>query len=97
MTKEQEIMSFLHENVFDPILESPDASEKLKKGVRFTIRQMERRDAKGMVEYYWSAIIGTPRSVEFAQLMKDGGFTRFEEIIDDFRRRFDEAWLRSKK
>ena len=33
MTKEEDIMQFLHERVFDPILNSSDASLKLKAGV----------------------------------------------------------------
>jgi len=50
--KEQEIMQFLHERIFDPILQSSAASEKLKQGVRYTIMRMEERDALGMVQYY---------------------------------------------
>jgi len=34
MTKKEEILAYLHEHVFEPILNSPDASETLKKGVR---------------------------------------------------------------
>ncbi|HEY3927678.1 MAG TPA: hypothetical protein VGL89_04850 [Candidatus Koribacter sp.] len=34
--KETQIMDFLHAHVFDPILSSPNASEKLKQGVRGT-------------------------------------------------------------
>jgi hypothetical protein len=86
MTKEQEIMRFLHEKVFDPILNSPAASEKLKQGVRLTIMRMEQRDACGMVQYYWSAITGTERSIGFAKMMKDEGFTRFEEPLLNFER-----------
>jgi hypothetical protein len=33
MTKKEEILAYLHEHVFDPILNSPTASETLKKGV----------------------------------------------------------------
>jgi hypothetical protein len=33
-SKEREIMDFLHKRVFDPILQSPVASEKLKQGGR---------------------------------------------------------------
>ena len=47
--KEREIMDFLHERIFDPILQSPAASERLKQGVRYTIMRMEQRDAAGMV------------------------------------------------
>ncbi len=66
MTKEKEIMHFLHENVFDPILNSTEASNSLKQGVRMTITRMNQRNAEGMISYYWSAIIGTERSTQFA-------------------------------
>lgn len=95
MTKEIEIMQFLHENVFDPILDSQESSNELKQGVRLTIMRMNQRDAEGMISYYWSAIIGTERSTQFASLMRQEGFTRFEEVIDEFREMFNDAWLRS--
>lgn len=93
--KEQEIMRFLHERIFDPILRSASASASLKQGIRLTIGRMEQRDAAGMIHYYWSAIIGTERSIDFAAKMREEGFTRFEEEIEEFRIRFDDAFLRS--
>jgi hypothetical protein len=94
--KKAELMAFLHQHVFDPILNSPRASGRLKQGVRLTIMRMNERDPAGMVNYYWSAIVGTERSVEFADDMRREGFTRFEDpgVIDQFRRRFDDTWLR---
>jgi hypothetical protein len=92
--KEQAIMDFLHQHVFDPILQSPMASEKLKQGARLTIMRMEQRDAAGMIQYYWSAIIGTERSIGFAALMRQEGFERFEEALEEFRVRFDDNFLR---
>jgi hypothetical protein len=93
MTKEQQIMNFLHTRVFDQILQSNAASEKLKAGVRLTIMRMEQRDAKGMVQYFWSAIIGTERSKGFAAQMKKEGFDRFEEALEEFREKFDQSFL----
>ena len=95
-TKKVELMAFLHEHVFDPVLNSARASDRLKQGVRMTIVRMKQRDPAGMVGYYWSAIVGTKRSVNFADDMRREGFTRFEDpgVIDQFRRRFDDAWLR---
>ena len=95
MTKEQELLAFLHEHVFDPILNSANASKSLKSGVRLTITRMEQGDAARMIQYYWSAVIGTERSTLFARQMREEGFTRFEEIIDEFRDRFNDEWLRS--
>jgi hypothetical protein len=93
--KKHEILDFLHEQVFDPILESPIASGTLKRGVNYTIMRMGQRDAVGIVQYYWSAIIGTDNSTRFARLMRSEGFGRFEEVIDEFRDRFNDEWLRS--
>lgn len=95
MSKEQEVMEFLSHNVFEPILNSANASEALKKGVRYTIMRLNNLEAEGMVSYYWSAIVGTEKSTEFARQMRSEGFTRFEEVIDEFRDRFNDAWLRA--
>ena len=56
--------------------------------------RMTQRDAAGMVGYFWSAIVGTERSIGFAAQMKKEGFDRFEETIEDFRVRFDDRFLR---
>jgi hypothetical protein len=95
MTKEDEIMQFLQEKVFSPVINSPHASRSLKSGVNYTIMRMRQRDAKGMVSYYWSAVIGTDNSIPFARMMKAEGFTRFEEVLEEFRERFNDRWLES--
>jgi hypothetical protein len=92
--KQQQIMGFLHEHIFEPILSSTHASAALKQGIRYTIMRLEQRDAAGMVHYFWSAIIGTERSIGFAAKMRAEGFTRFEEVLEDFRVRFDDRFLR---
>ena len=90
--KEQEIMEFLHEHVFDPILQSPTSSARLKQGVRLTIMRMQERSARGMLNYYWAAMKGTDRSNAFARLMETEGFARFEEAVVEFRERFTDRW-----
>jgi hypothetical protein len=93
-SKEQEIMDFLHPRVFDSVLHSPNASKELKNGVRLTIVRMKQRDAGKMVQYFWSAIKGTPCSIGFAERMRKEGFLRFEEALEEFRTRFDDKFLR---
>ena len=93
--KKSEVLAYLHEHVFDPILDSDKASETLKRGIQLTINRMQSRDAKGIVSFYWSSVIGTERSTEFARHMRQEGFTRFEEIIEEFRNRFNDRWLKS--
>jgi predicted glycosyl hydrolase (DUF1957 family) len=93
--KKTEVLRFLHEQVFDPVLASPTASQSLKNGIRQTIMRMNERDANGIVQFYWSAIIGTERSTSFARKMREEGFARFEEILEEFRDRFNHKWLTS--
>ncbi len=93
--KESDIMDFLRLRIFNPVLQSPASSEALKQGVRLTIMRMEQLNSVKMVQYFWSAVIGTERSIGFAAKMKAEGFDRFEEAIEDFRVRFDQRFLRS--
>jgi hypothetical protein len=95
MTKEEEIMGFLYRKIFNPILKSPIAPDALKRGIRLTIMRLNERDAQGMILYFWSAVVGTEKSTRFAKLMKDNGFVRFEEVIHEFRARFNSKWLNS--
>jgi hypothetical protein len=93
--KANEIMSFLHTKVFDPILNSSTASNNIKQGVRLTIMRLNEKDAYGMIKYFWSAIVGTENSKSFARKMKNEGFNRFEEVLEEFRDKFTDRWLNS--
>jgi len=95
MSKEEEILAFLSSKVFDPILDSKVASRQVKAGVNYTIMRLQQLDANGMVRYFWSAIAGTDNSVRFSRFMKDEGFVRFEDIADEFAKRFNDEWLKS--
>jgi hypothetical protein len=56
---------------------------------------MESLDAAGMVAYFLSAIVGTERSIGFAERMRKEGFIRFEEVFEEFRITFDNKFLRA--
>ncbi len=96
MNKEQEIMRFLNKNVFDPVMNSDKASQKLKIGVRQTKTKLRHQDAMGMLRFFWASISGTSRSRSFAAQMKKEGFNRFEEVMIEFRDKFNEEWIRKK-
>lgn len=93
-TKEQQIMAYLEDRVFNPVLHSPRASDRLKSGVRLTMMRLNQRNASGMISYFWSAIAGTERAIGFSALLKKEGFNRFEEELEEFRVLFDARFLR---
>lgn len=47
-----------------------------------------------MIQYYWSVIVGTERSIGFAAKMRAEGFDRFEEAIEEFRVHFNDEFVR---
>ena len=51
MKKEDEIIQFLDDRIFNPILNSETASDSLQRGARMTRMRMRERDAKGMISY----------------------------------------------
>ena len=95
MTKEQEIMDYLEVKVFNPVLTSKTAPKELKRGVNLTKMRMRSLSAVKMVQYFWSAIVGTDKSIGFAKIMKDEHYTRFEDVLEEFRIKFDDKWLKS--
>lgn len=94
MTKEQELMNFLHEKVFEPILSSQTAPANIKSGVNLTISRMQKLSAEKMIQYYWSAL-STDNAISFSKKMKTEGLPRFEDVLEEFRDRFNDEWLKS--
>lgn len=95
MTKEDEIINFLSEKIFNDVLASRTASKEVKSGVNLTIARLKSRDAPGMISYFWSAVGGTKNSISFARRMKAEGFIIFEDILEEFRSKFDDKWINS--
>lgn len=87
-------MNYLHEKVFDPILNSKTASSKIKSGVNLTIGRMSKLSAEKMVQYFWSAL-AAENSIDFSKRLKEEGHTRFEDVMEEFRDKFNDKWLKS--
>lgn len=94
MTKEQELMSFLHAKVFDPILDSKEASQEVKSGVNLTIGRMNRLNAEKMIHYFWASLV-TENAIIFSKKKRIEGLPRFEDILEDFRDKFNDRWLKN--
>lgn len=93
MTKEEELMEFLHQRVFDPILNSKKVPANLKSGVNLTIGRMNKLSAEKMVQYFWSTL-ATDNAIAFSKKIKAEGLPRFEDVFEEFRDKFGDEWLR---
>lgn len=85
---ETEIINFLDEKVFNPILTNINVSSRVKSGVRITRERMLRLDSNGMIKYFWSAVSGTERSIDFYRLLENENLPTFEDVLVEFRERF---------
>lgn len=94
MTKEEELMEYFHQKVFDPILNSPAAPANIKSGVNITIGRMDRLSAEKMIQYFWSAL-ATDNAIKFSKRVKEEKLPRFEDVMEEFRDKFNDEWLRS--
>lgn len=88
MGKKEDVLAFLGEHVFDPILKSPKSSVLLKQAIRTSLMRMNEKNAEEIAVYYLEHMIGSEKLTKFAELMKAEGFTRFEEIGEEFREKF---------
>jgi len=97
LEKRKEILDYLDEKIFNPALKlgKEQKNKTIINGVNITRARMSKLSAKMMISYYWSAIIGTEKSIKFSEILKDNGVYRFEDIIEEFRERFNDEWLKN--
>ncbi len=90
MKKERQIMNFLMEYLFNPILYSPEENALMKQGVNVTISRMETMHADEMIKYFWSTIVGEERSTHFARCFRK---KEFVDAVEEFGKQFNDEWL----
>ena len=97
MTKEREILTFLYNNFFNKLLSLESMTDGLKKNVEDNIRALNDRSAEGMIRYFWSNMAGEETKKVLGKRLEDEGFVEFDKVIEEFKIRFDDAWLRGEK
>jgi hypothetical protein len=85
-------MAFLNEKVFEPILNSKTCSPTIKIGIKLTIGKMNRLNAEKMIQYFLE--LTSENAVVFTKFMKDQKLTPFDDIVEEFRNKFNDNWLR---
>lgn len=90
--KKAEVLAFLTNRVFHPLIAS-SAPADVKRRVRETMETLQAMEtAQEIIEFYWTAIIN---STDLPKRMKQAGVVRFEEVMEEFRARFNDQWLTS--
>ncbi len=98
--KKKEILNFLYENVFKPMLKyaKENNDKKINRVVNDTMYNIKLKDtARKMVTYYNDIIEHkTLSSKSFYEYLNQKGInTKLEDIKEEFNKRFNEEWLNS--
>lgn len=95
--KQKAIMDYFDNTIFSPALTYGKEHNLVDvvRGVNLTKARMSRLASEKMIQYFWSAIIGTDKSIRFSKMMKEHNILRFEDIIEEVREKFNEDFLRA--
>ncbi|WP_304393404.1 hypothetical protein [uncultured Clostridium sp.] len=93
--RKEEVFNYFNETIFEPAIQYGKEHNipKMSQGARYTRMRFQLLSPDKMIHYFWSAIIGTEKSIPFSKLLKDNNVLRFEDIIDEVRDRFGNEYL----
>ena len=92
----QEIDNYFNARLFEPTIKyaTDNKIKEIAQGARYTRMRMSQLDSKKKLQYFWSAIQGTEKSIKFSKLLKDNGVLRFEDILEEVREKFNDEYFK---
>ena len=92
----QEMDNYFNARLFEPTIKyaTDNNIKEIAQGARYTRMRMSQLDSKKKLQYFWSAIQGTEKSIKFSKLLKDNGVLRFEDILEEVREKFNDEYFR---
>lgn len=93
MTKKEELLYFLQDNLFKPILNSPLASSELKFDFSSMFTTIKDFSAEGIVLYFWTTMDHEEVHIVFSERLSYETSIDFPTFINEFKRQFTYDWL----
>ena len=92
----QEMDNYFNTKLFEPTIKyaTDNNIKEIAQGARYTRMRMSQLDSKKKLQYFWSAIQGTEKSIEFSKLLKSNGVLRFEDILEEVRIKFNDEYFK---
>ena len=93
--RKEEMLEYFNETIFEPAIQYGKEHNipKMSQGARYTRMRFQLLTSDKILHYFWSAIVGTDKSIPFSKLLKDNNVLRFEDLIDDVRDRFGNGYF----
>lgn len=93
MNKKQQMLDFLQEYLFAPVIHSPYTSSQLKSDFDHTWETLQSFSEKGILAYVWNILACIEIETVISNRLMDEGFNNFNQIIDTFKHEFTYEWL----
>ena len=95
MSKEEQVLSYLYDRIFLDVINSKTASKKAKNIVNKTIMCLKQLPLESMIQYVWNAVYEEDNNGDRANnILKQEGFTTFQDIIEEFKIKFDDNFIK---
>ncbi|PHV69393.1 hypothetical protein CS063_16050 [Sporanaerobium hydrogeniformans] len=95
MEKKQELLNFLQTELFNPIINSPYASETLKNDFNHMLSTLSLFSAEGILVYVWNMLANDEVQMIFDNRLLDEGFSNYHDVVHTFKSQFTYDWLLS--
>lgn len=93
MSKKQQLLSYLNQNIFEPIISAPYASSQLKDDCLFMRKMLKDFSAKGILYFVWTTLIDKENEIILNNRLIDEGFDFYNSVMDNFKKKFSYEWL----
>ena len=95
MDKKQQLLDYLEQNLFKPILSAPYTSYQLKEDFLYVQQTIKDFSAQGILYYVWNILANKDIAPLMADRLNDEGFTSYNQILNNFKTEFPYEWLTS--
>lgn len=95
MNKKQELLNYLQNELFNPIIYSPNTSAELKYDFITILDTITHFSAEGILLYFWNMMANDEVKMIFTNRLMDEGFYNYPELIENFKDHFTYDWLLS--
>lgn len=95
MNKKEELLAFLNDELFNPILQSTHTSSELKYDFEQLLATISHFSVEGILIYFWTTMTHAEIKMIFSHRLEEEASLDFHSFLDQFRSYFTYEWLRS--
>ncbi len=95
MDKKQQLLNYLNNELFTPILQSPYTSSQLKYDFEHTRQTLQEFSAEGILFYVWNTFGSPELERVLSNRLIDEGFLNYGDALSTFKNQFTYEWLLS--